>query len=220
MANNDDRPGHRFMIGQGDVGALLYEITRGPLLRLDDKRWTLNNTVYSHAIIRRLIDAGWCAVAPEKILDRDLLGLTDAGTDELIAFCLRRAAECAEADSGPGLAVNSAAEMQTGRSLAFDLIEKAVDLDRAKTRELRPGGYLAVHIGDDAFKEVGDWLKEEPSPVRRLARLLGVVTSLAEQAMAGLSMGEMPEAATLAGALAEEAFHRAPDSEWEMDGEE
>ena len=182
-----ETPGRSFMIGLGQVGAVLYDIQSGPCLRIDDRRWSLNtsrgNLVLSQNIVDRLIKNEFVAVSPEKLMDRDLLALTKAGLDELTRYALLRSFEISAAlDPVTLIATNGGDTGQSSQAIAYNLAEKAFRLvaddrirggaDYAKTRA---PGHLVVQIEPGVYQEIPDFLNTENKPGDRASLLLGII---------------------------------------------
>jgi hypothetical protein len=217
-----DEPGRTFMIGVGPVGAMLLDIIAGPCLRIDDLRWSMNtargNLVLSHKRVERLLEDGWVVVAPEKLMEREHLILTDKGGKEVFNFALLRSMELASIEPPSTPTVSGAEPLTTTQSLAFDLAQKAFELAYRKRGELPPGCRLVVADPEGGEpKELCDWIKgDDEKKGARMARLFAAIEALADSSIYGLTIGEMPAAADWGAAIASEAFRRAPDQDWEF----
>ncbi len=221
-----------FMIGQGFVGAILLDIIGGPCLRLDDKRWSMNtargNLILSQAIVDRLLAKTYVAIAPEKLMDRELLVLTEEGTRVVCEYALWRSFDIAANCGEPMYIlsnVNDSGATSTGA--AYDLAAKAFDL-HAGTRIGRgeeyvavrcPGTLMVVDIPEGKPQSLHEFLSAAKTPAIRASLLFHLIKDLAESSMYGLTIGNMPDVAEWAALIASEAFRRAPDQDWEIGGE-
>lgn len=219
-------PGEAFMTGVGAVGALLYQFARfiGPM-RLDDQRWTCNRIVYADPIIQRLIEAGWCEIGPEKFNDRELIELTEKGWSELLNFCLKRSLSLAEIDTPKVSASISPDDTPpSASSLAFDLATFGFEQGHHRAGTL-PARYLASVLVKPAEGEPIDLYsylegpKDGEPPWRRMERVFNLIADFADASMHGVPIAEMDLFAAWCAAVAAEAFRRAPDQNWETDGE-
>lgn len=227
-----DTPGSAFMLGLGRIGAVLYDIQSGPCLRIDDKRWSLNtsrgNLVLSQTVVTRLVEKGFVAVDPKKLMGRECLGLTKAGRDELTRYAFLRSHEIAAGlDPATSIAANGNDTCQSSQAVAYDLAKKAFGLiaderirNGADYVTTRNPGRLVVEVSEGTYKEISDFLGRETKPGDRAALLFDLINQLAEASMYGLTIGDMGEAARWAGIMAAEAFARAPDQDWEVGGDD
>ncbi len=228
-ATKENEP--EFMIGQGFVGAILLDIIAGPCLRLDDKRWSMNtgrgNLVLANTIIERLTAKGFVALSPEKMMDRDWLVLTYDGVVELQRYALWRSFNIAEQLLPPMVPlINGNEAFSTSDGVVFDLAQRSFRL-REDARIVAGEDYLAVKCPGNLTVELSDkntlglheYFGRAKTPGDRHALLFELIKQLADASMCGLLIDEMPTVGQWAAVIAGEAFRRAHDQDWEMDGE-
>lgn len=199
----------KFVTMLGEVGAWLYTISSNPTLAVDGKRWSAGpRTQISHAIVQRLIDGGFVKIAGEKMLDRELLELTEVGRDELMLYCIAKSVEISQAESVPQFAANGE-QMPGACEVALDLAERMVDLRRHQTRAPEP--WCTVHIVDGAAPpvELTIYLANIDRPGPRYAVMLSVLRAITEQAVAVIPFSEVDEFAAWCGMMAHALFNRA-----------
>lgn len=221
-----DVPGRAFMFGQGPIGAMLMDIDAGLCLRIDDSRWSMDtsrgNVVLSHTIVERLLKSGWVSISPRRIMDRENLQLTYKGRSELVEWALSRSIELAAENAPSGVVIDEARPPVTTQARIYDLARKALEVRALSHGEMIPTPWLYVQLDNDKHVHIGEWLKGAPDdkPGTQMARLFGLLQLLAVQAMSGLTIGDMPARARWASTIAAEAFERAPDQDWELEGED
>lgn len=216
-----NRPGEPiFIVGIGIVGPALIQIAEGTCLRLDEKRWTMRagddtTQVLADTVAQRLIAIGLVAVHPDKVMERDLLVLTQAGREEAERYAWRRAMEIAEQiEPRPLLGPTGAELHRTARGVAFDLVRRMVEWSSWEQRQAEtPSAF--VELDGQPPLVLSDWIAApgDPWDVRR-RRLFHVLDMVAEAAMSGLSRSEMDDMARYGSLIAAEAFARAPQKDW------
>ncbi len=222
LAGGGGRADHQdlpvFIVGLGLAGATLWQIAGGMCLRHDATSWTLRGgeliALLPQVLVDRLAEAGFVAVAPDKLMDKDRLVLTDAGRAEAVRYAWARAQEIAGQLEPPRMLGPTGAELHyTARGAAYDLVRRVCEEARSFDQQMADDPGFLIASAADGAPDIADWLSQGDDEQRR-RRLFHLLESVAEAAMVKLTPPEMQDLAAFGAAIAAEAFARAPDKDW------
>lgn len=212
-------------------GLMLLQINSGITTRIDERFWKTNPEgiggrveLVQNRLLAPLFERGLVEIKPNMLNGKDGLVLTPAGAAVLIEFAFRRAEELAqEGEEARPAAIHPATAGSTRRELVYQLTGSALDISRdlaiAEAQASGNPDAVGKAMGNDdptVGQAIHDFIASASPGSERMGRFFKVAHDLAEAAMVGLKMGDMPAFAAWGADIAAEAMTRAPSMDWEV----
>lgn len=211
-----------FVVGLGDVGAVLLDIASSPCnaIEVDGKtRWSCGRKQITATVMQRMLDKDYVTIIKGAFAGRDVAELTSAGQTELMRYCLIRSVEMSQAEPPPQYAQNGD-KIGAVHTVALNLAERVEDLRRAKAKAT-PFSSITVQTSHRGTGSLSNLLAACDAPGERYLLMLSVLREIATEVVGGVRFDEADVfanwCATMMRALLDQAIEQSMDGEPDED---